>query len=455
MSSSDNDDDFFNVAQSEADYNFNEENVLIQSKAQLPPSLKFGRPSTVTKGSLHLSSSEESLVSLGDVIPEKDESTKKDSVTINDDNPVKRGRKRTRSSFRSHSSSSSPSSPSSKDASLERSRSNSLDLERKRPKRVTTAPDENDDFFKELESMTAPAMNDEITATTTTADGNGKSIEENAALTNEAAQSSDTLASRSPSIPVVHSNPKRVYKIRFLSKLEGTINKSVQVKVLGKYSFEKILPPALAGLVKAFKVPQIMKNYYDPENVSLYRNESMKLLNFMNCNSLNIPQSFENEISDVEIVLVPKDKEEEYEKEWNDKIFEEKDPVIDSTTESESNKATESKNTQFEQQFEDELKYNDNSIQTTSDINLDESETPSVDEPLMKIALLGNDNKKLYVNVRKSTPFSKLVDYYRIQKQLPQSKKIILSFDHDELDLNECVNDQDMEDEDVIDVIVK
>lgn len=453
MSSSDNDDDFFNVAQSEADFNFNEENVLIQSKTQLPSSLKFGKLSAVSKGSLHISSSEESLVSLGKINTEKNESTKKGVSSLNDDNSIKRGRKRTRSSFRSQASSSGSTSPSSNDNSFERSRSNSLDFEPKRPKTVTTAPDENEDFFKELEKMGSPSTNEDIA--TAAIDDIEKSVDLDATSYKVATPSSETLASRSSPIPIVHSNPKRIYKIRFLSKLEGTINKSVQVKVLGKYAFEKILPPALAGFIKAFKVPQIMKNYYEPNNVSLYRNESMKLLNFMNCNSLNIPQSFENEISDVEIVLVPKDKEEEYEKEWNDKIFEDRDPIIDSTTGSESNKPTESKNSQFEQQFEDELKSNDNGIQTTTDINLDESETSSVDEPLMKIALLGNDNKKLYVNVRKSTPFSKLVDYYRIQKQLPQSKKIILSFDHDELDLNECVNDQDMEDEDVIDVIVK
>ncbi|CAL9730789.1 protein Esc2p [Monosporozyma unispora] len=448
MSSSDSDDDFFNVAQSEADYNFDEANVLIQSKTQLSTNLNLSKNTPLSNGPLERSSSEESLVSLRKTDTEKKiESAKKDdTITTMEDKSLERGRTRTRSEFISSSSSSS------EDYGLERSRSNSLDLEHKRPKRITTEPDENDDFFRELEKMSSPTTTNSVTNLATELDKEKFSDLD----INSSSETTPLTASRSSSIPMIHSNPKRIYKIRFLSKLEGTINKSVQVKVLGKYTFEKILPPALAGLIKAFKVPSIMKKFYEPNNVSLYRNESMKLLKFMNCNSLNIPQSFENEISDVEIVLVSKDNEKEYEKEINDKIFEDKDSIADSTTEStlNKNKSIGLDKLQFEQQFEDELKDNETSVNATG-INLESSEMADIDEPLMKIALLGHDNKKLYVNVRNSTPFSKLVDYYRIQKQLPQSKKIILSFDHDDLDLNECVKDQDMEDEDVIDVIVK
>ena len=42
----------------------------------------------------------------------------------------------------------------------------------------------------------------------------------------------------------------------------------------------------------------------------------------------------------------------------------------------------------------------------------------------------------------------------RIQKQLPQKTRVKLLFDHDELDMNECIADQDMEDEDMVDVII-
>ena len=75
-------------------------------------------------------------------------------------------------------------------------------------------------------------------------------------------------------------------------------------------------------------------------------------------------------------------------------------------------------------------------------------------EEVMRIALMGQDNKKIYVHVRRSTPFSKIAEYYRIQKQLPQKTRVKLLFDHDELDMNECIADQDMEDEDMVDVII-
>ena len=263
--------------------------------------------------------------------------------------------------------------------------------------------------------------------------------------------------------------PKRVYSIRFLSQLDGTINKTVQVKVLGKFQFVKILPPTLEGLIKSYSIPTVLQKFYKVDNVTLYWNNT-KLLNFMTCNSLNIPQAFENEVTNVDIVIMSKEKEIENENELRKKLLlEEKaaqmklDLEKEREKEGEKNKPKESKNTEyakaiaeFEKELKDATELKDSQVhggENDGNMNIDGSDNEK--SSIMKIALVGHDNKKIYVNVRNSTPFSKLAEYYRLQKQLPQAAKIQLMFDHDELNLEETVGDQDMEDEDMIEVVIK
>lgn len=436
---SDFDDDFFNVARDYIDDDDDDvngsSNVLIQSKKQLG--------NTISKKPNHLSSIDASPLF------NNKKSQIVDTDTDDTDEIEVRGRSETRDSYISLSSgsstrSSSGSIPKERKGKRNRSRSSSFEIENqfasemKKHKNImnqvsssdSIEQDENDDFFKELELMNNSSINSNDSNNPDTrcrSSSSRSSTDNNSKVRSNTIdlQLQPTNNSNNDNASSSSSNPKRIYKIRFLSKLQGTINKSVHVKVLGKYTFESILPPALMGLVKAYQVPKALRGVYESENVILYRNESMKLFKFMNCNSLNIPQSFENEISDVEIVLVSKDDETEYERMVNEKIF-----------------------------YNDSILENTQLTSDQNDIN-SQFEQEQGQEQLYKIALLGEDNKKVYVNVRNSTSFRKLVDYYRIQKQIPKNKRITLSFDHDELDLNECIQDHDIEDEDVIDVIIK
>ncbi|CCH58169.1 hypothetical protein TBLA_0A03710 [Henningerozyma blattae CBS 6284] len=248
-------------------------------------------------------------------------------------------------------------------------------------------------------------------------------------------------------------NPKRIYNVRFISKIEGTLDKKVQVKVLGKFPFSKILPPALKAFSEEYKIPNVLKQYYRVNNVTLYWNDS-KLLNFMTCNSLNIPQIYENEISDVEIIVITKTNEKSYE----DKINMSLKQNIEQNLAQKSNEIKELRKLKVEsfehnsiQEFEKELKeLSQDGVDTKQTANIDD--IPN--ESHIKIALLTQDNKKLYVKVRNSTPFSELVNYFREQKQLGETQQIKLIFDNEELDLNETVGDQDMEDEDMIEVVL-
>lgn len=447
-------DNFFNVAQDDMDYKYDRSTVITQSKTQLEDekSSKSNKLSSVD----HASSLNTGL------------HTSDDSNNTKEEEEEIRGRSKTRDSYISLSSSSSRESSISRNGSIIRSRSSSFEIEfemkrRKMMKQTNNDcvddddDDENDDFFKELEQMNNSSIKnnsdkekDDSRSNTIDLDLEPTNNNNNNDNNNNNSESCNTSINETK----FSSNPKRIYKIQFLSKLEGTINKSVHIKVLGKYTFENILPSVTMGLIKAFKVPKSLQRFYEPDNIVLYRNESMKLLKFMNCNSLNIPQSFENEISDVQIVLVSKDKELEYENMVNQKIFgDDENELI--TDQANVNLNQNDIDSQLEKQFEEELKDNNNSTNNKNEYSSINNDVTKREEPLIKVALLGEDNKKVYVNVRNSTLFKKLVDYYRIQKQVPHNKKIILSFDHEEIDLNECIQDQDIEDEDVIDVIVK
>ena len=209
-----------------------------------------------------------------------------------------------------------------------------------------------------------------------------------------------------------------------------------------------------------------MKDIYKVENVTLYW-KNAKLLDFMTCNSLHIPQDFENEVSDIDVTIVSKEYEKNFEASLESKLKEEEAALlvkeheeIERKLERKRNEQEESEYREFEfelrnvkekqERTENETVINIKNLQ--EDDNLLENNSDS--EKVMKIALRGQDNKKIYVNVRRSTPFSKVAEYYRIQKQLPQKARIKLLFDHDKLDMHECIADQDMEDEDMIDVII-
>ncbi|GAV50193.1 hypothetical protein ZYGR_0U00490 [Zygosaccharomyces rouxii] len=239
--------------------------------------------------------------------------------------------------------------------------------------------------------------------------------------------------------------PRRIYNVRFLSKLDGSIDKAVQIKVLGKYDFASMLPSVLNGFIREYKIPNVMKKIYSQENVTLYW-KTAKLLNFMTCNSLKIPQAFENEISDIDITVIPKEKENEFEQMINSRLLEDEQNPPDTAETGNLDARVE--------EFEKELKNVDNSTtnhETTELIDLEDEG----DTDLMKIALVGEDNKKIFVNVRNTTILTKVAEYYRIKKKLPKDINIKLIFDHEELNLNESIGDQDMEDEDMIEVLTK
>ena len=272
----------------------------------------------------------------------------------------------------------------------------------------------------------------------------------------------------------VPHNPKRIYNIRFVSKLEGTVDKCVKVRVLGKFTFSRILPLSLEGLVKAYRIPSSIRSKYDAKNVAMYWNGA-KLLDFMTCDSLKIEQAYEGEVSNVEIVLFSREDSRNMEMMYELSLMREEQGVNTdsgkrlslkdvasaaviangSTTQDSSDLIIE----EFEKELEDVKNASHGIVASNRNSNVEQplltEDINKEEQDVLTISLVGEDNRKLLVRVHEWTKLSKVVEYYRTQKSIPKRAKITLYFDNEPLELSRSVGDYDIEDEDMLDVMVQ
>lgn len=258
--------------------------------------------------------------------------------------------------------------------------------------------------------------------------------------TNAKSQSSNSLSAIAQSSK--DNTPQNIYKVQLLSRLDGSIGKVIEVKVLGQDEFTSILKSVLDGILKEGEVPEQLRKQYSVESVTLYWNNA-KLLKFMTCDSLRVDKSSEEDVVDVEITMVNSEREQEYEQQLRSRIMR-----VESASLTHSDTITGAADDEFE------VLEIDQADQTVEESNKAISETKKNHSNTIKVALVGRDNKKLYVQVRSSTPFSKVAEYYKEQKLISKDVQIKLIFDHEELDLSDTIGEQDMEDEDMIEVLI-
>lgn len=249
---------------------------------------------------------------------------------------------------------------------------------------------------------------------------------------------------------------QKIFNLMFLSKLEGTVDRAIQLKVLGKYDFASLLESVLERVVEEFKIPYPVMHQYTVDNVTLYWNGG-KLLKFMTCDSLKISNIDNNEVTEIEVTMVSKSDEERFEEEERARLLRvekeamskaklpttfEADPSDDNGEADCSIEIIEMDDSSRESEMKEGSKL--------APVDLEDEDELEV----IKLALVGQDNARLYVNVRRSTPFSKVAEYYKLHKPLPMEVKLNLYFDHEKLDLNETVGDQELEDEDMLEVVI-
>ncbi|AMD22834.1 HHR065Wp [Eremothecium sinecaudum] len=241
----------------------------------------------------------------------------------------------------------------------------------------------------------------------------------------------------------------RVYNIGFISRLSGTSGKKIIVKTTGDKKFLTMLPIALSTFVKQYRVSRTAAQKYKMDDIKIYR-DGVEVFKFMTCDSLNISESGSGSATDIEMYIVPNQDAEAFTVEWKKK-YEERVKYLSGFPVNLENNVNKDDNDDFRvNEYEEDLA---NARSLDESEILDKSNTSLV-EPILQIALLGSDNKKIYVKVKPSTTFNNVGNHYRNAKGLPSSSKIVLSFDNEELDSSSTVADADIEDDDIIEVTV-
>lgn len=239
--------------------------------------------------------------------------------------------------------------------------------------------------------------------------------------------------------------PQKLYNVKLLSRLDGAMGKVVHVPVLGRDEFKSILQSVLDGTVKDFDLFNNLEKRYTVDDVTLYWNNA-KLLKFMTCDSLRIERASEDEIAQVEITMVPQEREQEHEDRLRSNLM---------RLETASRSVSYDNSVEVKESESLEYQETDKTIDRSDDskdlIPVDHNNEPNYGA--IKIALVGQDNKRLYVQVRPSTTFFKVAEYYKLHKPLPANAQIKLIFDHEELDLSGTIAEQDMENDDMIEVL--
>ncbi|EDO15451.1 hypothetical protein Kpol_1027p26 [Vanderwaltozyma polyspora DSM 70294] len=272
--------------------------------------------------------------------------------------------------------------------------------------------------------------------------------------------------------PTSDMAPNRIYNITFTSKLDGSVDKKLQARVLGKQQFSEIMQPILDSYSKIYKVSRVKKRNYKTDLVTVYWDRA-KLLPFMTCNSLKIPLEFQSEISHIELTIISKENEQQFEADIKAQLeVDQKENTNKTEVGSSKNFGIESqidenkkKYEEYENELNESIPISVPSQGTAEDpMHIDGDEENAVDiigkattdlqQNIVKLALVGNDNKKIFVNARETTRFFKLAEYYILHRKLPKSTKVKLIFDDEQIDLDSMVKDQDVEDDDMIEVVI-
>lgn len=257
-------------------------------------------------------------------------------------------------------------------------------------------------------------------------------------LEREASRTASTVKESSPAVA------QRIYNIKFISDLEGSAGRRINVKVKGKQSFDQILPVALKTIIKEYKIPDALHPIYETDKVTLYR-DGVKILNFMNCNSLQIPLEFKGEVSDVCLTIISKGQEQNFEA-----LYEQSKHSNHELVPAFIEPGTETPDFTVEE-YEKELR----NVDFNKNTSVQNQPPPQSVDDNIRIALMSQDNKKIIVTARPETTFAALAEHYQKLTSLPPQQQVLLFFDNEELHLDSKVSDADVEDDDIVEVVIK
>lgn len=244
------------------------------------------------------------------------------------------------------------------------------------------------------------------------------------------------------------NSPRRIYNINFISQIDGSRDRKVNVKVTGRKTFETILPIVMDTFVKTYRIKKSLQNFYIPADLTMFRN-GVEVLPFSNCDSMRIPALKDLEQIQVEIIIVHKSMcnhyKEEYKKNRTSRLkslevgrpdFDEEVLQVLSPT---------SRFDDFEKELEDAPKL----AGSDADLVFDQNEKS---RKCIKIMLVDKNNSRVPISVTPDTVFTAVIEKYREIKSIPYSFQIKLFFDHSQINPLSTVSDEDVEEGDMIEV---
>lgn len=253
---------------------------------------------------------------------------------------------------------------------------------------------------------------------------------------------------RSPELAV-----KRIYNISFVSKLDGSKDKRVNVKVTGRKTFETILPLTMQTFVSSYKVNKSLASLYKPSDLVMYRN-GVEVLPFSTCDSLRIPETPDQDVTPVELIILHSSMAMQYRSEFK-KIRDSRLQSLEAESLISEHEASAVASDDMEEinfnKFEKELEHAPKLHTNLVDLVevLDDNE---IDLNPIKVVLVDKTNKKTTISVKNSTTFNQIINDYKEILNIVPEQKVVLILDNSELDPFATIESEDIEDNDILEV---
>lgn len=236
--------------------------------------------------------------------------------------------------------------------------------------------------------------------------------------------------------PDVEAKDTRVYNLHITSYLPGSENLPVlTLQVKGNKQLNSVVKKVLQHFKQLQVIPENLVHLFDEKNVVLYWNK-MQLMSFMKLDSLLIPETEEVE-TEVEMVLYSKNQLEEIRR--NERL--------ELQERLERKRKDEELELMLKQRAEEKLK------EEQEEIEYSQPEAQDIND-YFKIGLKGEDNYKIIIEVSPETKLEDIVKYYLKTKKLPESTKVKLVFDDEELEITGTIADTELEEDFTVDVYI-
>ncbi|CAH00000.1 Esc2p [Kluyveromyces lactis] len=243
---------------------------------------------------------------------------------------------------------------------------------------------------------------------------------------------------------------KRIYNINFISTLEGSQDKRVNVKVTGNKTFESILPITIRTFIQSYKIPRRLRIFYTPAELVLFR-AGVEVLPFSNCDSLRIPKTVSEYETTVDLVIVHSADANNYKTEYK-RIRESRlQSFLDESNIEEQDPLEQPARDEKFKLFEKELESAPKLAERTDDvIDLLDSDIESSNS--IRLTLIDKANKRTSISVWPNTTFTEIANRYKTISSLSEDANVLLIFDNEELNPAATVLSEGLEEDDILEI---